>query len=62
MLYAQGRDPEVVFRNGLALLFEVESKPRLHFGGHIRNVQHAAAGYQPLYLPSLPRLANDGYW
>jgi hypothetical protein len=47
---AQCSNPEIVFGNRLALLFQVEPKPRVHLRGGKGDVEDVAVGYQPFHF------------
>jgi hypothetical protein len=73
VFHAQCRDPEVIFWNRLAFLFQVEPKSRIHLRGRKGDVQDAAAGYQPLHFcdvlfsaagvqGTVSQFTNDRHW
>jgi hypothetical protein len=50
VLDAERRDPEIVFRNGLALLLQAKPKLRVGCGGRGSHVQHAATRHEAFHV------------
>ena len=54
VIRSQRRDPDVVLRNRLPLIFASQAKPRVHGCRRRRDLQDAAARNQPLNFPYFP--------